>query len=60
MSVRGAGEGDLECGACGLPEISGRELDFAGYNDAASATKGHLKLCRKWARVTSTTEPEAR
>lgn len=39
-----------ECGGCGLPQISGRELDFAGYNDAASAAQGHLKLCRKWAK----------
>lgn len=37
------------CG-CGLPEISGSELDFKAYNDAASATVGHLQLCRKWAR----------
>lgn len=37
-----------DCG-CGLPEISGSELDFAGYNDAGSAQAGHLRLCRKWA-----------
>lgn len=35
--------------ACGLPSINGSELDFKGYNDAASATTGHHKLCRKWA-----------
>lgn len=35
------------CG-CGLPEISGQELDFLPYRDAASATAGHLKLCKKW------------
>lgn len=28
---------------------SGSSLDFAGYNDAESARKGHLKLCKKWA-----------
>lgn len=38
-----------ECG-CGLPEISGSELDFEGCNDAGAATANHLKLCRKFAR----------
>lgn len=37
------------CG-CGLPSINGMELDFAGYNDAGSATKGHMKLVKKWSR----------
>lgn len=37
--------------ACGLPEIDGSEQDFAGYNDAGAATVGHLKLCRKWAKI---------
>lgn len=41
---------------CGLPGIDGSELDFAGYNDAGSATRGHVKLCRKWARSRRTTE----
>lgn len=36
------------CG-CGLPEINGSELDFKPYNDAGSARRGHLALCRKWA-----------
>lgn len=40
-----------DCG-CGLPEISGSELDFGGYNDAKAATEGHYKLCEKWARKT--------
>ncbi len=35
--------------ACGIPSIDGSELDFAGYNDAGSATKGHMKLVKKWA-----------
>lgn len=39
-----------ECG-CGLPAISGSELDFLGYNDAKSATDGHMRLVRKYARV---------
>lgn len=37
------------CG-CGLPEINGRELDFSGYNDAKSATAGHMKIVSKWRR----------
>ena len=37
------------CG-CGLPTISGSELDFLGYNNAKDATAGHMKLCRKWAK----------
>ncbi len=35
------------CG-CGLPSISGQELDFNGYNTAGDATKGHYALCEKW------------
>lgn len=34
---------------CGVPAISGSELDFSGYNDAGSATAGHMKLCKKYA-----------
>lgn len=37
-----------ECG-CGLPAIDGQELDFDGYNDAGSATRGHMAMCQKWA-----------
>ena len=33
---------------CGLPTIDGSELDFMGYNTAGEATKGHMKLCKKW------------
>jgi hypothetical protein len=40
-----------DCG-CGLPEISGSELDFGGYSDAKSATEGHYELCEKWSLVT--------
>lgn len=36
-----------DCG-CGLPEIGGSEIDFLGYNDAGSATKGHMALCARW------------
>ena len=38
-----------DCG-CGIPSIDGSELDFTPYNDAKSATKGHMKLCNKWSR----------
>ena len=34
---------------CGIPSISGSELDFGGYNSAGAAAKGHHKLCEKWA-----------
>ena len=34
---------------CGLPEISGSELDFIASNTRKEAREGHMKLCRKWA-----------
>ena len=37
------------CG-CGLPEHTGRELDFDGYNTAGSARAGHMAMCAKWAK----------
>ena len=38
------------CG-CGMPALADTsELDSKGYNDAGSATKGHMELCRKWAK----------
>ncbi len=40
---------DKEC-KCGMPKIIPRELDFAGYNDGGSATKGHMKICKKWSK----------
>ncbi len=39
-----------DCG-CGLPQITGEELDVRGYNDAASATRGHMEFCVKWAAL---------
>ena len=33
---------------CGLPEISGDELAWRGYNDAGSTAKGHLELCKEY------------
>lgn len=41
------------CG-CGLPAISGSELDFAGYNTAKAATEGHRKMVAKWRRKKAT------
>jgi hypothetical protein len=35
---------------CGLPAIIPSELDFAGCNKAGEATKGHLKMCKKWGK----------
>ena len=35
---------------CGLPSIETSELDFFGSTDAVEATKGHYRLCRKWAK----------
>ncbi|TXH56291.1 MAG: hypothetical protein E6Q97_06800 [Desulfurellales bacterium] len=34
--------------ACGLPEISGSELDYEAANRAKEATENHMKLCLKW------------
>jgi len=39
---------EADCG-CGLPEIDGSELDVSGYNSRGDATRGHLKMCKKWA-----------
>lgn len=33
---------------CGLPDISGRELDCAGYANAGDATRGHVEMCQRW------------
>jgi hypothetical protein len=40
---------DAQCG-CGMPTISGSDLDFAGYNNAGDATTGHLAICEKWSK----------
>ena len=37
---------------CGLPRPSDWcEIDGNGYNNAGDANKGHLELCRKYAKV---------
>jgi hypothetical protein len=38
------------CG-CGLPDISGRDLECAGYNRRGDANEGHLKMCEKYALI---------
>jgi hypothetical protein len=39
----------IESCACGLPGISGSELDFAAYNKAGDAAAGHMLMVEKWA-----------
>jgi hypothetical protein len=34
---------------CPWRQESGMNLDMEGYTNAGDATKGHLRLCRKWA-----------
>jgi hypothetical protein len=46
-----------DCG-CGLPKITGHELDSGGYNDAGAATRGHMAMCEKWAAIASATDTE--
>ena len=36
---------------CGLPEISGSEVDMEPYNERKDATEGHRMLCLKWAEM---------
>ena len=38
------------CGKCGMPEIEGSDLDSGSYNDAGSATRGHMAMCQRWAK----------
>lgn len=39
---------DAEGCHCGLPEISGRELDIAGYNTGREARDGHMAMIGKY------------
>jgi hypothetical protein len=41
-----AKKSEHEC--CPYEIIVSQEVDFAGYNTAGEAYKGHLKMCRKW------------
>jgi hypothetical protein len=43
-----AEDGDYRC--CPFRMVSGEDVDFAGYNDAEEAYKGHLAMCEKWSR----------
>lgn len=38
----------LQC--CPYRIESGENLDFDAYNEGGEARKGHMKMCRKWAR----------
>lgn len=38
-----------EDGCCPYRQRSGIDVDFAGYNDAGDAHRGHLAMCEKWA-----------
>jgi hypothetical protein len=33
---------------------NGNNVDFAGYNTAGEAYKGHLKMCNKWSKKATT------
>ena len=35
---------------CGCPKIEPSELDSDMYNSHEEANKGHLKMCKKWAK----------
>ena len=35
---------------CPYRQVSGEDVDFAGYNSSVEAFKGHMKLCKKWSR----------
>jgi len=36
---------------CPYEILCSEQLDFEGYNSAEEATKGHYKMCKKWAKV---------
>jgi hypothetical protein len=43
---------EKECGKCGMPTPSDwTEIGGGSYNDAGSATRGHMKLCEKYAAM---------
>jgi hypothetical protein len=48
-----------ECG-CGLPIIKPTTIDYAPYNDAKAATKGHHEICMKVAKSQKKRKKEAR
>jgi len=43
--------GECQCG-CGLPTIDTSEIDFLPANDHKTAEKNHIKLCKKYSRLT--------
>ena len=43
------------CG-CGMPTISGMEIDAEAANDPASARSAHMAMCEKYAAIRQATE----
>lgn len=39
------------------PDRRWREIDFDAYDDAESAERGHLEMCRRWATKPQTAQP---
>lgn len=37
--------------------VSGEDVDFAHYDDAEEARKGHLEMCEKWAKEHARPKP---
>jgi len=51
---------DKENTCCPWRQISGESVDFEGYNEANDAFAGHMKLCAKWAKKTSSVKETAK
>lgn len=34
---------------CGMPTVDWSELEADGYNSTGDATRGHMKMCNRWA-----------
>jgi hypothetical protein len=49
--------GPCQCG-CGMPEHSGSEIDFSGYNTRAEANVGHEALCAKYEAISRVSHAE--
>lgn len=48
----------LEC--CPYEIIVSKEVDMEGYNDAKSAYKGHLRLCKKWSNLNAQSKKKSK
>lgn len=57
MVFRANKEPDKETGKCCPWRINvSQEVDMEGYNNAGDAFSGHMRLCQKWAKKTSTSK----